>query len=308
MRVWGRLAIFAAVTIAILWVMRTPSPPAPLEPAREPAPVMADLGSDFNTGLSGPLTCQVIWDGPPPIVPPLSMFQAKTRPGGKMELPNPNAPRIGKRNGLADAFVYLRGVDLKKSRHWDLPPVSVEVNATEMTIHSGETASRFGVVRRSDLRPDVVRPGENVQLVSREPSVHGIRGRGADFFTQMLFVPNSPVNRRFSDEGIVELSSGSWYFWMRGYLMVSDHPYVGVSDTNGTVRFDKVPEGEYEVICWKANWHIAEIERDPEWIFQTGIVFHAAVEKRTKARVVPGRESERVLFKLNAAQFASNTR
>lgn len=294
MRGWWRLTIFAAVTVAILWVMRTPSPPTPLEPVRDAVPVSAELGTEFDPGRCGSFTCRVVWDGPPPIVPPLSMFQAKTRPGGKMELPNPNAPRIGPGKGVADAIVYLRGVDLKKSRAWRLPPVSVEVNATDMYVHAGETTGRFGVVRR----------GESVQLISREPSVHGIRGRGGDFFTQMLFVPNTPVSRRFSHAGIVELSSGSWYFWMRGYLVVSDHPYVGITDTNGIVRFADVPEGEYEVACWKANWHIAEIERDPEWIFQTGIVFQPPVEQVQKAKVVAKAESPPLIFMLNAARFA----
>jgi hypothetical protein len=297
MRGWWRLTIFAAVTIGLLWVMRTPSPPTPLEAVREAAPVAAELGKEFNPAQCRTLTVRVVWEGPSPNVPPLSMFQAKTRPGGKMELPNPNAPRIGQRNGLADAIVYLRNVDLKKSRQWDLPPVSVEVNAADMVVHSGETWSRFGVVRR----------GETAQLLSREPSVHGIRGRGGDFFTQMLFVPNAPVNRRFSDAGIVELSSGSWYYWMRGYLVVSDHPYAGLTDANGMVRMAKVPEGEYEVVCWKANWHIAEIERDPEWIFQTGIVFQPPVEVRQKLKVV-ARESTPVVFTLNAAQFESAKR
>jgi hypothetical protein len=297
MRGWGRLTIFAAITVGLLWVMRTPSSREPLEPVREAAPVSSELGAEFDEKRCEALICKVVWDGTPPVVPALSMFQAKTRPGGKMELPNPNAPRIGKGNGLADAIAYLRGVDLKKSRTWDPPPVCVEVNATDMIVHSGETSSRFGVVRR----------GDNVQLVSREPSVHGIRGRGGDFFTQMLFVPDAPVSRRFSEPGVVELSSGSWYFWMRGYLMVSDHPYVGVSDANGMVRFDKVPEGEYELVCWKANWHIAEIERDPEWIFQTGIVFEPAVELRQNVKIVAG-DPALVSFKLNAAQFAAARR
>jgi hypothetical protein len=298
MRGWWRLAIFAAITIGLLWVMRTPSPPTPLDPMREAAPISAELGSDLKPNECGTLNVRVVWDGQPPKAPPLSMFQAKTRPGGKMELPNPNAPRIGQGNGLADAIVYLRHVDLKKSRSWNKPPVSVEVNATDMVVHSGDTSSRFGVVRR----------GEAVQLVSREPSVHGIRGRGGDFFTQMLFVPNQPASRRFSDAGIVELSSGSWYFWMRCYLVVSDHPYVGVTDANGVVKFTDVPAGEYEVVCWKANWHIAEVERDPEWIFQTGIVFQPPVESRQKATVVPNRDSTPVIFSLNAPQFESARR
>ncbi len=153
----------------------------------------------------------------------------------------------------------------------------------------------FGIVRR----------GQTVELVSREPAVHGIRGRGAGFFTQMLLTPDKPVNHRLTDAGIVELSSGSWYFWMRGYLVVSDHPYVGITNSKGEVRFDKVPEGNYELVCWKPNWHIARIERDPEWIFQTGIVFDPPVDIRQPAKIIAGKESH-FRFTLSAAEFAAS--
>lgn len=296
MRGWWRLSIFAAITLALLWAMRTPAPPTPLHPVTNPLPVATDLGSEFSQVRCGTMTCRVVWDDAPPAVRPLSMFQAKTRPGGKMQLPNPNAPRIGKDGGLADAFICLRGVDLKKSRPWeDLPPVRVEVNASDMIVFAGDKPGRLGVVRR----------GESVDLVSREPAVHGIRGRGPGFFTQMLFVPDQAVSRRLSDSGIVELSSGSWYFWMRGYLAVSDHPYVGVTDTTGEVRFASVPEGEYDVVCWKANWKIAQIERDPEWIFQTGIVFEPPVEIRQRVRITSGRESQ-LQFNLNEGLFTAS--
>ncbi len=60
-----------------------------------------------------------------------------------MELPNPNAPAIGSNGGLADAVVYLRGINLKNSRPWELPPVRVEVDGTDMIVHSGSHAGRI---------------------------------------------------------------------------------------------------------------------------------------------------------------------
>jgi hypothetical protein len=295
MRGWRRLIGFAAIALALLWIMRTPSRPTPLYPVQAAAPV-TELGREFSQARCGSLSCTVEWEGSRLTVPPLSMFQAKTRPGGKMELPNPNAPKIANNGGVADAIVFLRGIDPKKSRSWDLPAVAVEVNAADMIVHFGETVGRFGVVRR----------GASVELVSREPAVHGIRGRDADFFTQMLFTPDEPVVRSMPTAGIVELSSGSWYFWMRGYLFVSDHPYAGLTDATGVVRFDDVPAGEYELVCWKANWRIARIERDPEWIFQTGIVFEPAVEL-TQRITIRARESTQSWFKLNAMQFTQRS-
>lgn len=38
--------------------------------------------------------------------------------------------------------------------------------------------------------------------------------------------------------------------WVRGYLVVSPHPYVAVTDAQGVFRFDGVPAGTYTLVAW----------------------------------------------------------
>lgn len=38
--------------------------------------------------------------------------------------------------------------------------------------------------------------------------------------------------------------------WVRGYLIVSPHPYVAVTDAQGAFRFDGVPAGTYTLVAW----------------------------------------------------------
>jgi hypothetical protein len=180
-------------------------------------------------------------------------------------------------------FVYLDQVDPRKSHAWTLPPVAVEARKTGLTVKQNEQSKRMGIVRR----------GEPVALVSGEqtgPSnlFHSIRGRGADFFTQMLPVPNQPVHRVLPDAGIVELTSASGYYWLRAYLLVIDHPYAAISAADGTVALDQVPEGNYELVCWVPNWHIERVESDPEWAAPVRMYFRSAVEKRQKFHVKAG--------------------
>jgi len=240
------------------------------------------------------LVCKVAWSGEIPAVKPLSLSQAKLRPGGKVEMANPNAPRVGKSGGLADTLVMLRGIELKRSRPWDLPSVRIELTESDFQIHQGENRGRIGIVRR----------GNDAEFVARDSSTHSARARGAAFFTQMLFVKDQPVSRMFANAGTVELSSGSGFFWMRGYLEVSDHPYVAVSDESGEVRFDRVPDGTYDLVCWKANWHIARIERDPEWLSQASLDYAPPVEKKQSIRVQAG-QTARSKFTLQASDFKS---
>jgi len=286
--------LLAIVTIGLLWLMRTPSHPKPIHPIHEPDPVSNILGQNHDPARCGTLVCMVEWSGEVPKVKPISLFQAKVRPGGKIELPNPNAPRVGKTGGLADTLMMLRGIDLTKSRPWDLASVKVELAEADLFVYQGERRGRIGIVRR----------GSEAQFAARDAPMQSARARGAAFFTQMLFTIDQPVSRTFATFGMAELSSGSGHFWMRGYLAVSDHPYAGVSNESGEVRFDRVPEGTYELVCWKANWNIARIERDPEWLYQASLDYTPPVEKKQPIQIQAGKES-RATCKLRSSDFES---
>lgn len=287
----GRRLVYAAVaTTLVLWLMRTCAPPRPLSPPPEPDPP-ADLAGAFEPARSGTVRALVRWSGPVPAVPPIDLIQVTSPPGGNRSVPNPNAPRI--QNGqLTDALVSLTGIDPRRSRPWDLAPVTVEAGPRGLVVRQGDRAGRMAVVRG----------GATVDLVSREEGQHSIRGRGAAFFTQMLPVPHRPVGRRLTDAGVVELSSGSGYYWLRGYLLVSDHPYAAVTNASGTADFPQVPDGEYDAVCWVPNWHVERLDNDPERIGPVRLAFRPAVERRQRVVVRAGEAAE-VGFTLSAADF-----
>jgi hypothetical protein len=281
MRRW-RLIVVVFATVAILWLMRTASPPRPIQEIEPARPAEALLGSAFDAKQSGELRCRATWDGPPPNVEPISIRQSAYRVDGKSEVPNPNAPRVSKEKGLADCVVSLKKVDFTRCKAWNLPPVSVEPTIAQLKVKQGDRVGGIGVVRR----------GEPIELIAREDAKHSLRGRGAAFFTQMLFAVNEPVRRELSGSGVVELSSGSGYFWHRGYLVVSDHPYVGVTDESGVAILTGVPAGDYEAIFWKANWHMASLDRDPELIRYVRMHFHEPVQKLAKVRLNASEKNE----------------
>ena len=291
MRGW-RLVVWLGLGFMLLWAMRTPLPPQPRNDLVESRPEETTLGKSFDATQCGTVECIVEWQGEVPTVPELHLNRPKTNaPDGKKPA-NPNAPQVSANGGLADAAIRLRGVDLAKSRPWRHEPTTIEIADNDLRVRPAFGSGRFGIVRR----------GSTVRLVSREPLEHSVRGRGASFFNQMLFAMDQPVDRQLSNEGIVELDSGTWFYWHHAYLIVSDHPYVGVSGRDGKLQLDQVPAGEYEIACWKANWHIAEIERDREWLSQSGVVFEPAVEKRQTVRVVAGQKTQ-VKFRFQTADF-----
>ena len=292
MRGW-RLVLLAGLAVILLWGLRTSSPPRPSSELVQSEPMASNLGEEFDPSQCGGIDCRIEWVGDVPKVPKVQLASAKARPPAHVKLDNPNAPKVSKNGEVADAVIMLRGVDLKKSRPWRHEHTTIEIVDNELRVRPALGTGRIGIVRR----------GATVEMVSREVGEHSIRARGASFFNQMLFVKDQAVTRKMPDEGIVDLNSGTWYYWMRAYLVVSDHPYVGVSGDDGKVVLDQLPAGEYEVICWKANWHIGEIERDREWLSQNGVVFAPPVEKRMRVRVTAGQTSS-IAFKLQASDFA----
>jgi len=42
--------------------------------------------------------------------------------------------------------------------------------------------------------------------------------------------------------------------WMKAWVLVSDHPYFAVTDSNGNFSIDGIPTGSYEVVCWQEKF------------------------------------------------------
>src|SRR5437867_4471934 len=98
--------------------------PEPVDATDDPP---AQCGSQFNPATAGVIQGQVVWQGD---IPRVSPFRTSPILPGGVVLPeglvreNPNAPVIDPRTrGVANAVVFLGGVEPKRARPWDLPGV-----------------------------------------------------------------------------------------------------------------------------------------------------------------------------------------
>jgi hypothetical protein len=148
-----------------------------------------------------------------------------------------------------------------------------------------------------------VRRGEPVQMVSADSHFHMLHADGAVFWNFAFPDPGMPLSREVEKKGIVELSSGAGYFWMRAYLFIDDHPYYARTDKEGRFTLSQVPPGRYEVVCWLPNWREARHERDPE----TGMISRLYFEEPITAIqtvVIGNNERARIHFTLSALSTA----
>jgi hypothetical protein len=251
-------------------------------PEKQPGPAGVVLGADFDEAATGTIRGTVTWQGELRDVPPIKVLGL---PGNypidvREDQPNPNLPRIQPSTlALEDAVVFLRKIDQKRSRPWDHPRVCVEQRDRRLVIRQGDSQSGVGWVRA----------GDTVDVVSHDSHFHMLRARGAAFFSLPFAEPKTITVRRLDKPGVVELSSGAFFFWMRGYLLVTDHPYYARTGARGQFVLEKVPPGTYDLVCWLPNWDVAQRNRDPETGLIIQIDFQPPVEQARTVTVHAGK-------------------
>jgi hypothetical protein len=248
-----------------------------------------EAASEFDSASSGTIRGRVLWDGEIPVVAPFELLPnplAGPVLQKKQIRPNPNVPVIDpSTRALANAVVFLRGVEPRRSRPWNHPPVRVEFRNGEFHIAQGEADSHIGFARC----------GDEIEMVSRDPFFHGLHANGGAFFSLTFPDLNRPLRRPLKEKGIVELASAAGYFWMRAYLFVDEHPYYTRTDAKGSFVLRQVPPGRYEVVCWIPNWLKARQERDPESGFIARIFFEPPLCRAQVLTVGPGETRQTTL-------------
>lgn len=221
----------------------------------------------------------VRWSGDVPAVAPFRSPEEplSDKPDAARDWPNPNAPRVGEAGGVRGAVVYLRGVDPHAARRWHHPPARAELRG-----------QRYALEQGGPVDVAFVRAGDEIEFVSRDDRLHVARARGAAFFSLTLPRPGEARKRRLATPGVVELTSGTGYFWMRAYAHVAEHPYLARTDAQGRYRLEQVPPGEYEVVAWHPDWRVERQERNPDLFRVQQVRFGSPLEASRTARVGAG--------------------
>jgi hypothetical protein len=250
----------------------------------------------FDESSAGAIRGRVTWTGDVPTVPPFEGWSNPLIENGAREpqiQPNVNAPAVDVASrGVGQAVIFLRGVDPKRSKEWNQPPVHIEQRDHRLHVLQGEVDSAVGFVRR----------GDELAMVSREPVFHALHAEGAAYFTLTFPDPRQALVRRLERAGLVELTSAAGYFWMRAYLFVDEHPYYARTDGQGRFVLDRVPPGRYEVACWLPSWKEERHEREPESGLIIRLRFQPPVEMVQPVVVTAGKTPE-VSFAIGAETF-----
>lgn len=107
----------------------------------------------------------------------------------------------------------------------------------------------------------VVRPGAELEILNEDPLLHNVHARlGADTLFNLAQPKYRKVLKRTLDKpGIVHVTCDV-HAWMDAYIVVTDDPYVVLTDEKGRYRFDGIPAGQYRVGLWHEGIGSAEKE------------------------------------------------
>jgi len=276
--VYGRIKF----QVGVLFLLLCAGCEANLPQPKAPVDSLTDASSAYHAAAAGEITGRVEWTGPLPVAPP---FQAPVTPlaertrGPKRDWPNPNAPLVDSKNhGVGNAVVYLRGVDPRRARPWDLDPVHVELRDYQMHVRQGNSDGPYGFVRR----------GDRIELESKQNVLQTLQAHGADYFALTLPQEGTTRGRVLDHNGVVELSSNAGQFWMRAYLFVDDHPYYTRTDGDGRFTLPKAPPGDYDLVCWMPDWREAKHEIDADTRLVERMTFRPPLQVARRVHIDAG--------------------
>lgn len=139
-----------------------------------------------------------------------------------------------------------------------------DLSSAVVWIEDAKTGKPFPIEKRSEMSSDncaldprvqAVVVGTTVNVFNDDKLVHELvfhRVGEADTLTKMPFYTTGQVvasERLAKKPGVVEVRCEQ-HPWTRGYVLVFDHPYFAVTDTDGSFSIDSLPPGSYKVMVW----------------------------------------------------------
>lgn len=201
-----------------------PRPSSP--PTTDPSVVARSGYTVVTSGEVGSLSGTVRWQGAPPEAVELHTEGpcGPTRSVSSMQ--------IGRGGAVEGAVVVLEGV------HEGRLPLGGEarVSFEGCGLSASVTAVSVGTTIRFDNREELL---HNLRIVGRGESLLdvGLPHRGDSV-------------EATARTGVYRITDDAAHPWIEGFLYVTDHPYVAVTNADGRFQLSRVPVGLYQLRLW----------------------------------------------------------
>jgi plastocyanin len=139
-------------------------------------------------------------------------------------------------NGIKNAVVSLQNIAPEAKRDWNLPPAKMDQKQCSFT-----------------PRVVIVPVGGTVEFLNSDRLLHNVRTAGKE---------NPPFNRAqpharsisfsFKQPEVLRIDC-DLHSWMRGWVIVAEHPFYAVTNEQGEFSLENVRRGKYTMQVWQES-------------------------------------------------------
>jgi len=103
--------------------------------------------------------------------------------------------------------------------------------------------------------------GQEISIKNSDGTLHNVHTyRGAEsWFNQAQPKGAEPIKKELEDTSVIKFSCDV-HPWMRGFVVVTDHPFQSVTKADGSFTIEKVPAGKYKLEAWHTHYGLKTAE------------------------------------------------
>jgi plastocyanin len=98
--------------------------------------------------------------------------------------------------------------------------------------------------------------GQTIDIKNMDGTLHNVHTyKGMEsWFNKPQIKGSAPIAQEMPDEPKIIKFACDVHPWMRGFVIVSSHPFFAVSDKDGAFKIEKVPAGDYTIEAWHSHY------------------------------------------------------
>jgi len=93
--------------------------------------------------------------------------------------------------------------------------------------------------------------GQQLIIKNTDPMLHNthLYLNNRTVYNFALPVTGMEVKKPIRKAGLISVECDA-HSWMKGYLYITEHPYIAVTDKAGKFKIDNIPPGTYDIVIW----------------------------------------------------------
>jgi hypothetical protein len=182
----------------------------------------------------GTIQGKVLWKSVPPVPQIIPVSKDQQTCGESKIVPG---TVIGKNGEVPNAVVYIDGITAGKKK---TAPERVQLDQKEC-----------------EYVPHVllVPPNTEVEILNSDPMLHNVHTYKSTEPKETIFnlafpVQGQKVTRKLTDAGKILSLCDAGHPWMSAHIVVAEHPYYTITNSEGAFVLENVPPGKYTVKLW----------------------------------------------------------